>query len=79
MAQWNYATNLTDANKRKMIEEQMLKAKFDKISWKKAALFDWPRVSDPMIRRQLKFLITKGRASLSDEKFNEVFVDILIK
>ncbi|KAI4468733.1 angiotensin-converting enzyme [Holotrichia oblita] len=71
-AQWNYATNMTDTNKRKMIEQQMLKAKFEKISWKKAALFDWPKISDPMLKRQLKFLITKGRASLPDEKFNEI-------
>lgn len=71
-AQWNYATNMTDINKRKMIEEQMLKAKFDKVSWKKAILYNWPRIPDPLMRRQLKLLITKGRASLPDEKFNEV-------
>lgn len=64
---------MTDVNKRKMIEQQMLKAKFEKISWKKAALFDWPKISDPLLKRQLKLLITRGRASLPDEKFNEVY------
>lgn len=71
-AQWKYSTNMTDFNKRRMIEEQMLKAKFDKVSWRKAVSFDWTRLPDPMARRQLKLLITNSRASLSDEKYNEV-------
>lgn len=73
-AQWKYATNMTDINKRKMIEEQMLKAKFEKVSWRKAVNFDWLRLPDPMARRQLKLLVTNGRASLNDEKFNEVYL-----
>lgn len=70
--QWNYATNITDVNKRKMIEEQTLKSKFDRISWRKAASFEWSRLPDPLARRQLRMLITEGRAGLSDEKYNEV-------
>lgn len=71
-AQWNYSTNMTDYNKRKMIDEQTHKAKFDKLSWKRAIAFDWTSLQDSMARRQLKFLVTSGRASLSDEKYNEV-------
>nr|XP_022899695.1 angiotensin-converting enzyme-like [Onthophagus taurus] len=73
LAQWNYATNMTDINKRKMVDEQTLRAKFDKVSWKRAVAFDWPHLPDPMARRQIKFLVTKGRASLSDEKYNEIY------
>lgn len=71
-SQWNYATNMTDFNKRRMIEEQTHKAKFDKLSWIKAVNFDWLDLHDPMARRQLKLIITNSRASLSDDKYNEV-------
>lgn len=70
--QWNYSTNMTDFNKRRMIEEQIHKAKFDKLSWKKAVGFDWPNLPSPMAKRQFKMLIIKSRASLPDDKYNEV-------
>lgn len=63
---------MTDFNKRRMIEEQIHKAKFDKISWKKAIGFDWPNLPSLATKRQFKMLITKGRASLPDDKQNEV-------
>lgn len=71
-AKWKYSTNMTDVNKRRMIEEQMLRAKFEKLSWRRAVSFNWLRLADPITRRQMKLLVTSGRASLSDEKFNEV-------
>lgn len=76
MARWNYATNMTDNNKRRMVEEQTHKAKFDKVSWKKAVEFDWTRLPDPVAKRHFNLLVTKGRASLSDEKYNEVIIII---
>ncbi|KAG5890660.1 hypothetical protein JTB14_034948 [Gonioctena quinquepunctata] len=72
-AQWQYSTNMTDLLKRKMVEEQTLKAKFDKLTWKKAAIYDWTGITDPVVRRQLKMLTTDTRASLSDEKYNEIY------
>lgn len=71
-AQWNYSTNITENNRRRMIEEQMIKAKFDKLSWKRAVNFDWTRLNDVMARRQIRMLTTNTRASLPDEKYNEV-------
>lgn len=71
-AQWNFATNMTDFNKRRMVQEQTHKAKFDRLSWMRAINFDWLDLHDPMARRQLKFIITNSRASLSEEKYNEV-------
>lgn len=59
-----------------MIDEQMLKAKFDKLSWKRAVTFDWTKLPDPMARRQLKLLVTNGKASLPDDKYNEVILFI---
>ncbi|XP_050500285.1 angiotensin-converting enzyme-like [Diabrotica virgifera virgifera] len=73
LAQWHYATNMTDLQKRKMIEEQTLKAKFDKLVWKRAAAFDWTHINDPDTRRQLKMLTTNTRASLPDDKYNEIY------
>lgn len=75
-AQWHYATNMTDFNKRRMIEEQTIKAKFERSTWKRAIKYDWLLLSDPMARRHLKFLVTKGRASLPDDKFNEVKISL---
>lgn len=63
---------MTDFNKRRMIDEQTRKAKFDKLSWKEAVSFDWPSLPDQAAKRQFKFLVTTGRAGLSDEKYNEV-------
>lgn len=71
--QWSYATNITDFNRRRMVEEQTLKAKFDKLTWNRAITFDWTRIPDPMVRRHLKFLVTGNRGSLPDEKYNEIY------
>ncbi|XP_063977804.1 angiotensin-converting enzyme-like [Diachasmimorpha longicaudata] len=72
MTQWNFATNITDYNRRKMLEEQTLKLKFERSSWKKAVSFAWSRIPDPLARRQLKMIAVKGRNSLTEDKFNEI-------
>lgn len=99
MAQWNFATNITDANRRRMVtsvflffkkhfwqsifwqvlsnlrwqlEEQTLKLKFERSSWRKAVTFAWTRIPDPLTRRQLKMIVVRGRNALTDDKFNEV-------
>ncbi|XP_020279066.1 angiotensin-converting enzyme-like isoform X2 [Pseudomyrmex gracilis] len=71
-AQWNFATNVTEANRQKMIDEQTLKLKFDRASWRKVITFAWSRIPDTLARRQLKLIATKGRSSLTDDKFNEI-------
>ncbi|EFN79409.1 Angiotensin-converting enzyme [Harpegnathos saltator] len=71
-AQWNFATNITDANHQKMVDEQTLKLKFERASWRKAVTFAWSRIPDPLARRELKMIATKGRSSLTDDKFNEI-------
>ncbi|XP_015522926.1 angiotensin-converting enzyme-like isoform X2 [Neodiprion pinetum] len=73
MAQWQFVTNITDNYRRKMLDEQTLKAKFDRASWRKAVSFAWSRIPDPLARRQLKMLATRGRNSLTDDKFNEIY------
>lgn len=78
-AQWKYATNMTDYNKRRMIEQQTLSEKLERISWRKAITFAWSALPDPQARRQLKLLIIQGRASLNDDKYNEVSSINLVK
>ncbi|KAK0158218.1 hypothetical protein PV328_009250 [Microctonus aethiopoides] len=72
MAQWDFATNITDNNRRKMLEEQTRKLKFERSSWRKAINFAWTRLPDPLTRRQLKLIAVKGRNSLTEDKFNEL-------
>ena len=54
------------------MDEQTLKLKFERASWRKAVTFAWSRIPDPLARRELKMIATKGRSSLTDDKFNEV-------
>lgn len=54
------------------IDEQTLKLKFERASWRKAITFAWSRIPDPLARKELKMIVTKGRNSLTDDKFNEV-------
>lgn len=64
---------MSDANKRKMIEEQTLKAKFDKLTWNKASRFDWKEIPNQMVRRHLKLLIANSKDSLPYDKYNEIY------
>jgi hypothetical protein len=54
------------------LEEQTVKLKFERASWRKTVSFAWNRIADPLARRQLRMIAVKGRNSLTDDKFNEV-------
>ncbi|KAJ9595075.1 hypothetical protein L9F63_013640, partial [Diploptera punctata] len=71
-AQWNYSTNTTDFNRRRMIEDQTLSAKFQRVSWRRATSFSWTRLPDPVVRRQLHMLATEGRSHLSTERSSDL-------
>lgn len=72
MSQWKFVTNITEYNRRRMLEELALSSKFERLSWRKAAVFDGSRLSDPQGRRQLMKVVQSSRAALPDDKFNEV-------
>lgn len=76
MAKWKYTTNITDYNKRRMIEQQTLSEKLERITWRKVVSFAWAGLPDPQARRQMKLLAIDGRASLNDDKYNEVCIII---
>ncbi|XP_075230868.1 angiotensin-converting enzyme-like isoform X2 [Lycorma delicatula] len=71
-AKWVYTTNITEHTKKHMIEVINLQSKFDRVSWRKGSVFSWSRLPDPVARRQLKLLTTRGRAALSDAKYVEL-------
>ncbi|XP_068083930.1 angiotensin-converting enzyme [Anabrus simplex] len=71
-ARWQYSTNTTEANRRRKLEQEALHAKFQRLSWRRATAFAWKQLPDPVARRQLKMLVTDGRSSLPDDKFNEL-------
>lgn len=71
-AEWKFSTNATEYNKRRMREQQSLAAKFECLSWKRAAMFDTSRILDSNTRRQLGRIITQGRCGLGDELYKEI-------
>ncbi|KAG6444329.1 angiotensin-converting enzyme isoform X2 [Manduca sexta] len=72
MSQWKFVTNITEYNRRRMVEELAISSKFERLSWRKAAAFDSTRLSDHQSRRQLAKIVQSSRAALSDEKFTEL-------
>ncbi|KAM3955609.1 angiotensin-converting enzyme [Aphomia sociella] len=72
MSQWKFVTNITEYNRRRMLEELALSSKFERLSWRKAAAYDSSRLPDPQSRRQLVKIVQSSRAALPDEKFSEI-------
>ena len=71
-AEWRFATNATDFNRRRMKEQQNLASKFECLSWRRASRFDTSRILDPNIRRQLGRILEQGKCGLGDDKYLEV-------
>ncbi|KAI5630994.1 angiotensin-converting enzyme domain-containing protein [Phthorimaea operculella] len=72
MSQWKFVTNITEYNRRRMLEELALSSKFERLSWRKAAAFDGSRLPDHQGRRQLMKVVQASRAALPDDKFSEL-------
>lgn len=70
--EWKYATNGTDFNKRRMLEEQSLAAKFECLSWKRASTFNIYRITDTNAQRQLNRIVRQGKCGVGDEKYSEI-------
>nr|CAD7437770.1 unnamed protein product [Timema bartmani] len=56
----------------RILEEQALESKLDRLSWRRATSFTWTRLPDSQTRRQLNMLVTQTRAGLPDNEFNEL-------
>ncbi|XP_015913714.1 angiotensin-converting enzyme [Parasteatoda tepidariorum] len=70
-AHWNYATNLTDENKKKQLEQTLEYSLFHKEAWKNATSFAWKAFNDTHLRRWFKSLSVLGTAALPEDKLNE--------
>ncbi|KAL7031428.1 hypothetical protein ACKWTF_007011 [Chironomus riparius] len=71
-AEWKYATNATDFNRRRMKEQQNLASKFECISWRRASRYDTSRILENNLRRQLDRIVYQGKCGLGDEKHLEI-------
>lgn len=71
-AEWNYASNITEENKKKLLEESLIFADFQKEAWKNSTSFAWKGFKDPLIRRWFKKLSVLGKAALPDDKLKEL-------
>uniref|UniRef100_A0A1W7RA02 Angiotensin-converting enzyme n=1 Tax=Hadrurus spadix TaxID=141984 RepID=A0A1W7RA02_9SCOR len=71
-ASWNYTSNLTNANKAKMIAQQAINANFQKVAHIKLSRFPWKRFRNPQLRRQFKLLLILGRSALDPKKLREL-------
>lgn len=71
-AEWNYATDINEENKKKLLERSLLHAQFQKEAWKNITSFAWKNFNDSLVRRWFKKLSILGKAALPDEKLDEL-------
>uniref|UniRef100_A0A023FUG4 Angiotensin-converting enzyme n=1 Tax=Amblyomma cajennense TaxID=34607 RepID=A0A023FUG4_AMBCJ len=68
VAEWNYATNLTEHNKNQSVVESLAFKKLEKEIWRNVTQFRWSRFKDRPTRRIFRKLSRIGTAILSAEK-----------
>ncbi|XP_004710002.2 angiotensin-converting enzyme 2 [Echinops telfairi] len=68
LASWNYNTNITEENAKKMSEAGAMWSTFYEQQSKLASKFSLEEMTDPIIKLQLKALQHKGSSVLSEEK-----------
>ncbi|XP_045138200.1 angiotensin-converting enzyme-like isoform X1 [Portunus trituberculatus] len=71
-ASWDFNTNVTDFNRRKMLAQQMEWAKFHREKWTEATSFAWKNFTNPDVRRMFSFLTVLGKVALPKEKMQEL-------
>ncbi|XP_037034522.1 angiotensin-converting enzyme-like isoform X2 [Bradysia coprophila] len=70
--EWKYETNSSDYNRRRMNEQQSIAAKFECLSWKRAASFDMYRLFDTSTKKQLEKILRHGKCGLDEDKYQEI-------
>ncbi|KAK4313338.1 hypothetical protein Pmani_015292 [Petrolisthes manimaculis] len=71
-ASWNYNTNVTDFNKRVMLQQQMIWSDFHRTKWNEATNYAWKNFTTPTVRRMFSFLTVLGKAALPRDKLKEL-------
>ncbi|CAG0883553.1 unnamed protein product [Darwinula stevensoni] len=72
LANWAYATDLTEANRQANLAENLIAAHYRKEAWKNVTSFDWEEFHDPELKRLFKLLSILGTAALPDDKFTRL-------
>ncbi|CAG9769628.1 unnamed protein product [Ceutorhynchus assimilis] len=72
IAQWAYASNLTDENLQAQLAIASEVAKNEKEAWQRVTQFNWQRFSDYNLRRQFQKYSVLGTSALPEEKFKQL-------
>ncbi|KAF2896394.1 hypothetical protein ILUMI_09783 [Ignelater luminosus] len=72
IANWNYASNITDENLKKQLEVSARVAKETKEDWLETIKFNWKSFSDPDLYRQFKKYSILGTAALPEDKYTKL-------
>uniref|UniRef100_A0A0P4W2J2 Angiotensin-converting enzyme n=1 Tax=Scylla olivacea TaxID=85551 RepID=A0A0P4W2J2_SCYOL len=81
MANWKYASDITENHRKEKAAAQIKYAAWKKESWQKVNKWKgkWQKMSDPSIKRQFKFLSILGTAALPKmelEKYNNLITEM---
>ncbi|XP_033225650.1 angiotensin-converting enzyme-like [Belonocnema kinseyi] len=74
-ADWNYDTNITDANSAVKLEVSNEASGFNKILWEKVKSFPWRELKDENVKRQFYLYSNIDEYSLPEKEFKE-YADI---
>ncbi|KAJ8961523.1 hypothetical protein NQ318_014773 [Aromia moschata] len=72
LANWAYASNLTEENLRNQLAVAAQVAKEEKEIWQQVARYDWGRFSDYNLRRQISKYSILGPSALPEDKFKKL-------
>ncbi|XP_045596886.2 angiotensin-converting enzyme [Procambarus clarkii] len=71
-ASWDFNTNVTQTNRRRMLIRQMEWSDFHRTKWNEAITFAWKNFTNSPIRRMFSFVTVLGKAALPKEKLQEL-------
>ncbi|XP_064087199.1 angiotensin-converting enzyme-like [Macrobrachium nipponense] len=80
-ASWNYGSDITEKHRKDKAEAQLVYADWEKKSWMQVQKWKgkWEHLSDPLLKRQFKFLSILGTAALPKkdlEKYNHLVTEM---
>ncbi|XP_069674785.1 angiotensin-converting enzyme-like isoform X1 [Periplaneta americana] len=71
LAEWAYASNITDENLKNKLAVSAEAAKFAKQQWQETIKYPWTTYKDPDIRRQFQKQSVLGYAALDEDKYEK--------
>ncbi|XP_050739110.1 angiotensin-converting enzyme-like isoform X1 [Eriocheir sinensis] len=71
-ASWNFNTNVTDANRQKMLDQQIEWARFHRNKWTEATRYAWKNFTNENVKRMFSFVTVLGKVALPKDKMKEL-------